>query len=379
MVWALSIETINSQLTAKFLGNDGSTSLGELALLAQTGIPSVECQQKKLIRDVDFSNWRLTTSTEYVQAFGIDLPPAEKSQHQIFEFDWCDTKFVVPALVLMRALFRPERHLLPTLFGIQGLDHSVFLDYATNPPEPIIHAHWGKNRFRCATAGIKAGLTWLTCFPSAGQMTDSIHQHALSGTIGLNLPSAKISGAVYGKKIDKTYFVSTMNVSAVTPTEAPYAFASEHPRQVQLMPSGKVFVSPVKVPSKPEGSIELDDTEWVAIQPILLEGLQLNRLKLDQRFLFDNILQKIHTNTGWKKIECKVGKWSNTQRAYEIWRKNGALVKAVNLLTTMRQPSATMVQSCNLGTSAELECNYQMSLVHSGAELQCHTNQPALH
>ena len=154
-------------------------------------------------------------------------------------------------------------------------------------------------------------------------------------------------------------------------------FAFEHHHQIHLMPQEKSFVSPCEVATKSDGGIELSDHEWAAVEPILLDGLRLTRIKLNQRFLFDNLLQKIHTKSSWKNLPCKIGKWNNTQRAYEIWRKNGALIKAVNLLNTMRQ-SATALSS-NLAASAELKCNFQMSSSLFGAELKCHTQPATLH
>lgn len=104
-----------------------------------------------------------------------------------------------------------------------------------------------------------------------------------------------------------------------------------------MITNSNKFDAPCEVHPRRDGETDLNDAEWEKIGPILLDGMRQSSIKLDQRLIFCDVLNKMHSNVPWRKLQCKVGSWPHAQRAYELWHKNGSLVLATELLAQMRK------------------------------------------
>lgn len=342
MEWASGIEGVGRKMVPIFLGMTGKTGGDEIWSVAEKGVPTTSKITSKRFEGVNFSSWKAADTNEYLRAFSFSEQPEENLRHRVFEFSWKRTRFLVPALLLMRALILPKKHLLPAMFGIQGLEQSFFLDFSQNPPRPTVHANWSgrEGRHRGLGNGSNASMQWLALFPSAYDMANSIHRHALNGWINLDLPHATINGRVHGKKVNGTYFVTDLSVSSLEAHEESFDFSGDVDKSFFLVPCNPKFMNEFALQPGTNGSMKLSSTEWEAVKPTLLQGLRHNSIKLDQKLLFEDVLLKIATDTPWRKLHCQVGKWVNTSQAYLVWKKNGSLYKAIELLNDLRKLTA---------------------------------------
>lgn len=132
MQWLSAVKSTNRGLIAT-LETEQGTQLAPLASLVSAGLPT-ERSSRNVI-DQRIADWREVDSTEYIQAFGMHCASADRSGHAIYAACHKDVRILIPALVIMRAFFRPTRYLLPQMFAPQALDHVRYLDCSYSPPQ----------------------------------------------------------------------------------------------------------------------------------------------------------------------------------------------------------------------------------------------------
>lgn len=333
MDWITGISVENKKLVAVTVDRAGSVGRRDLQELVTLGVPTSQALLRKDGVVTNFQDWQLIPAGDYLIAHDVPLCADAQSHHQVYEFQVRQTTFQVPALVLMRALFYPGKHLLANMFRPQGLDNLGFLD------EDNLHLLNGLVRSR-GTGGykwdndaVRARLRWMYVYPSAYRMAHSVHEHALSGAIGITLPEATIQGIVTGKKVGDTYYVTDLAVKKIEPQER----AFDHLQNISSNVISDVEVSSTltKVISESGHLCPLSDDEWHAIQPILVPR-SLHRCLLPQRDLLDAVLFKLQTGTPWRKLLCKSGTHENAAQAYRTWKERGTFGPAIEQLRIMR-------------------------------------------
>ena len=273
-------------------------------------------------------------------AEAVAVPSGVESRHQVFEFVAGSIRYVAPGLALMKALFQPENVLLPWMFGGQGIERACFINLSATPPEVRQQTHWSGKSHRGFSEGVQQRLLWMSCFPSARRMTGSVHGFALGGIIGTSLPSAEIYAAVHGVTKGQTCYVTRLNINRIKALEEAFEFLPEQSREFVLQPFVSEFKATCVVPLNQDGQIRLSAHEWELVAPVLLEKMNHRKLILDQRPIFEDILKKIHLKAGWKTLEYQLGTWAHASRAYNLWQRQGTLLKAIDLLTELRRTSS---------------------------------------
>jgi len=336
MDWVTGIDVENRKLVATTVGREGNLATRELQELATVGIPASPGMQTK--RDVitDFRDWQLVPATDYLAAHHIQLCTKAESHHHVFEFQVRHTKYQVPALVLMRAMFYPGKHLLAVMFRPQGLDNLGYLDGdSLHLVHGLVRAR-GTGAYKWDNNAVRSRLRWMYAFPSAYRMAHSVHDHAMAGIVGITLPAATIQAAVTGKKIGNTYYVTNIAIKKVEPQEQ--VFDHLHTASSKVIADRKCFrtlpnIAPGRLNFRP-----LSDEEWDAIQPILIPK-SIHRCTLPQRDLLDAVLFKLHTGTPWRKVLCKSGTHENAAQSYRAWKERGTFAPAIEQLRLMRSPA----------------------------------------
>jgi hypothetical protein len=335
MAWALGIGVSNGQLVAKFLREDGNIEYGSIEKFVTDGIPLRKALTFKQGVITSFATWRPVDPTEYLAAFGIVLPETANNTHMIFEFTVGQTRFVVPVLALMRALFRPNKFLLPSMFQPQPLDKACFVDYSAVAPQVVIDAHWARGG-SCLTPGIKRALAWMCSFHSAWEMANSIHLEALSGRLGLKLPAGLARMNLHGIKQGQTIFVCDATVANITPGEQPFPGMAVGAGTIHFHESSAGSKTDYVIPRLRDGGVELSDAEWNVVGPVLLAGMRMKKSTLNQRGIFDGILTKLALGIPWRDVSYTVGEWNNAWRAYRYWVKRGTFTQAIAVLGDLR-------------------------------------------
>lgn len=333
MEWVTGIEVENGKLVATFVDREGNVGTRELQELATLGVPTSPGLLRKDGITTNLQEWRMVPATEYLLAHNALSCAAAQSRHQVYEFQVRQTKFQVPALVLMRALFYPGKHLLAAMFRPQGLDNLGRLEGdSLHLLQGLVRAR-GTGGYKWDNQAVRSRLRWMYVYPSAYRMAHSVHEHAMHGHIGITLPATTIQAVVTGKKDGDTYYVTDMAIRKIEPHEQAFDHlqpASSEVVQDRERPSMLTNVASDSVYSSP-----LSDKEWDAIQPILVPN-SIHRCMLPQRDLLDAVLFKLQTGTPWRKLLCKSGTYENAAQAYRTWKQRGTFGPAIEMLQMMR-------------------------------------------
>ena len=246
------------------------------------------------------------------------------------------------ALVLIRALFCPNRPLLPYLYRLQSLEE-LCLFSGDSVESPIASlTSLGMAYFRRDRRQIARPLSWMYCFPSARRMWASVYHHGRDGRLGLQLPIAQASLLLKGFKHAHNVYVTGIHLDSVTALEEPFEFAPRHPRTTSYLVDSWVGR---RNRGRPQPTIalrgrlsKLSNHEWDAVKPILEETLTYQRLtSAAPRAMVDGVLQKLCHGTPWKDTRYPEGvTHAAASAALHRWRLDGRWTRIEEVLRKSR-------------------------------------------
>lgn len=332
MKWANGTSLVNNKLELELTNTTGevySTDIGEVLSLK---IPSNESRYKSRAQTTDFDSWSTNMEFhEYCDAFAIPHHSELSSRHQLYEFRIDTTRYVVPALVLMQAIFKPNNRLLPLLFRPDQLGSISYIKTSTAGASTVLCSPWS-NYNRINAELVSERLDWVNFYPSAKKMLHSVFQNALKGWLKLELPKAKIKMMCFGVRKDETLYVSGISIKELVPTEAPSVPVQQRYNEALENKKNSIDVSFLR-----PDNFRLSDYEWSEIEGNLLEkNKAITRHILNQKLIFEDILYRLITGTPWEKINYQTGNMLNATYAYGTWRKDGRLKAAIMKLRELR-------------------------------------------
>lgn len=344
MDWALGIVWRNNRIFGEFIDAAGKRELAEVDVMVSRGIPD-DTSFKSGRFDSNFSDWQEISADGYLTAFGLESASLVGKNHSVYYASAGKLKLTIPALVLMRALFRPNKFMLPRVFRPHFLNLCSHFDSSHESPRLLLDVPRGINGLGSKeSAEFEQAIAWMRCYPSAWNMAGSIHAHAREGEICMKLPIGKVRYSISGKRIDNIVYVTKMHILAITTDENPAFNCKQLDKIISFGKrriSGKNGMLPGthiswNVPRHSDGSTQLSNDEWRAVEPILHKKIR-GSTKHSQRELLNGILLKLSSGLPWRDIPCEVGNWSNVTEAYRRWNKQGELESALEQLKRMRQ------------------------------------------
>lgn len=339
MDWALGIAVESGRLVVEGIGRGGDLEIGDISDLGTHGLPACSILVKHR-GTVDFGSLVAGNADNYLRALALPVPESSTNRHIVLEGELDGVQVVIPALVLMRALFRPTRFLLPLMFRPQALDRVRFLDFTRSPTEVVVDASWN-GAYRTGDE-VQQCISWMTFFPSAIRFASSVHEFAMRGQIGMDMPHASARVTMDGLKVDGVLFVTEMRVISVRANEEPTLDATGCSREFVLRNvcrsgSKKAILTEIeKIPNGKSGDLDVSDSEWKSIEPTLLKGQRRLRETVNQRYLFDALLEKINVGTAWRTMVPKSGTSNNVRFAERSWRSRGTLLPSLEILRNLR-------------------------------------------
>lgn len=344
MDWAVGLAAKSGRLVAK-VTQEGAVDLVDLAALQDLGIPGDTSTRRGRVH-LNFSNWTRVEAVTYLEAFGLVDESAATSAHQVFSAMHKGCRLVVPALVWIRALFRPSEHLLPLVFGPHFLDRVSCICSEGTSSQVVLEANLASLTQRKRLSCAEQAVLWMRAHPSVASMVASVHRYAMEGVIGLDLPMGRAELAVRGKRIGKTLFVTDMSIQVTEAGEAPIPDLASAIGRYVLTGScaeneGNTSFKAADftgIPRHLDGSCDVTDEEWSAISGCLRTGKKAT--SLDQRAIFDGLLCKLSTGMAWKVVPYRAGNHLNAIHAFRNWAGRGVLQKVLEILREFRTPSA---------------------------------------
>jgi hypothetical protein len=343
MEWALGIGIEGRRFVAR-VARGGHVESVPLDDIWRRGLPAPGSTRRNR-ETLNFSHFEPADSSKYCAATGIDLPVGEPNQHQVFEVRVAKRTFVIPALVLMRALFRPTRYLLPTMFGPQALDRVGWVSQSAGGTSLFIDAPWGKASRAGRYSDSVGQLSWMFAHPSSRTMSDSVHTNALKGAIAMSLPDATCTGVFYSVGAGHKRYVTSCSLHKIQPVDLPIVQLTGLESTVTLVESpvlhhtGSCRAKPLamRIPARPDGSMALSEHEWTLIEPVLKQGRARDtESELSQRAILDGVLAKLANGTPWRSSRFAEGTWCNASFAYRTWSERGAFAEVLRVLEAVR-------------------------------------------
>ena len=304
--------------------------------------PALQGRKIKNKLEVDFSSFALTTATEYLIGTGV----SQAERHQVYAIRVENKTYLIPAIVLARAIFRPLKNIARYLLMPQGLELLCF-------PSPI-----DASRMQIVGNAINSRLKsmnsfqqpfhWFWHYPSARRLWGSVYRHAVDGRLGVDLPHGRISMTVHGIKSGDIFRVIELVVLRILTSENIKEGEGTSPRAVSfhdgqqhrlIVPTngGRGRALNLSITIKPRNEEwGTSDEEWANIADLLKSDRSSRKPTYSQRIIFDHILLKLGTGKIWDEFEFVHVKKSLVLWWFQIWLKDGRLMAAVDLLNFQR-------------------------------------------
>ncbi|WP_188569243.1 transposase [Undibacterium terreum] len=300
----------------------------------------------------NFSDWKKCRPTIYLAL--ADFPQGIDESHSVFEIESNGIRYLIPALVLMHAFFRPKHKVFPDLFSPAGLERLCipmkgvpsdveFLDMRLHSPTTA------DGRTRASpyyTEGHRRTLAWMWSFPSANKFWNSIFRHALCGLISADLPLGTLSAIFRGRRTRQYFLVTEIRLRRLATDECPFEFAANSltnfdlndvgPRLGSTECGGITLSSTINLHDN--GDWALTDNEWSDVSAIIESGKTHCRegSKFDLRPMIDALIRKIGCGIAWQKTSFPDNKLNLARFYYRKWLKDGRWDAIVNCLNKVR-------------------------------------------
>jgi hypothetical protein len=349
---ATSIKFKNKMAVA-LTSTGGSKSEIPAGELGARGLPGNSPHQTSCT--LDFRDFRNESFAEYIHAF--NQPIVKNINHSTWSVVHSGTRYVIPALALIRAFVRPNSILIPILFKPQSLDDICM--YSGHTADCFVRpvGDLGGRRIHLSQA-VSRPLSWFYCFPSARRSWASVYQSAKEGALHLELPEATATMQLRGVQAGATNYVTQIKVLSIEAHEQPFDFAAGHPSYIWKHRGRKRFNAKIPVENNYK---KLSQAEWDGLVSILASYRRTTRPDIDIRSLLDCILQRLSTNVSWKTAADMNGvTLDSATKAMERWQADGRIDRMRARLREMRDTEEANSKASRHGDTKEpLHIDYQ--------------------
>lgn len=336
MELAIGIDWEDGRARALLLDKEKKQTHHPCDYMVRHGLPLLN--RTRIQCTTDFARWTPASFVEFACAIGLDASVPER--HLTWQFMHADIRYVVPALVLIRAMFKPPSYVLPRLFRPQSLDDVC--NFSGEGPmgfiTPVTALGSVIHRMRRA---VMLPLSWFYCFPSARETWSSVFHLSCEGQIGLTLPQGELSLVIKGLSHAKNVYVTEAHIRQVNTAEEPFDFASTHTRTIYYL-SGESIGSkgkriPLRLIALRDGASSVSDEEWQEIRPMIDAGFRGKSGVPMQRATLDGVLSKFCFATTWQQTVYPPGvTMSGAVAAVHRWKRDGRWERIIEVLRRSR-------------------------------------------
>ena len=347
MEWAMGFTPTSYGKEVAFLGFDGSARRDGVASLLKTGVP-LAATSKRLVLECELSDLSIGGAAEYLEAFGMRFAAGQTNHHDVlFGKTRIGHPFQIPALVLMRAMFKPNQQVFPAMFTPANVDTLSFVDYGAAVPQVVIHDKTCRTKISIRARGTNQAeaLRWLQTSLSARRCAQGIHFRAMSGALGMEMPQGRAKIILHGLPTESCLFVTKavlMSCSiapedSITGREERFDFRANGNTQ-----SGAVGASAFafSIPVHRDGTTSVTDDEWHVLETLMEPPKRKWASLHSRRAMLDVILHKLDSRIPWHKAVAHGMTKSQITLTFRRWVLDGRMDRAIERLGYMRQVRA---------------------------------------
>lgn len=354
---AVGIVRVNGEFLAAFDHPDNAVRpLGELGA---KGLPKGTHQ---LRHTADLSKWQQADPATYAAGLGAHV---DNFRQLVWAVPAGRLMALVPALALMRALFRPHTYVLSEMFRPQALDSiSVVVDRIPRPRKP-----WPRARSSATSVAFTGLMSWLHSYPSARRCASSVYEYAKDGWLGLDLPEAELSLVLHGVQEGSSLYVTQVTATNVTAMEPPFDFAAGAPSCFQILPTNEAgrpknlmmganlnHLLPLR-----GAEATVSDDEWSKLAGIL-ESRRARRHST--REILDELLTYTCRGVPLAAWRDEPNRRRTVLRQLETWKRNGTWAEVAKVLCASRGELRPFVPAIRNRWESGRPCNLHLSGFH---------------
>lgn len=346
--WALCVGVADARLAVPVLLSDGQSDTVPLQALGERGLPTGGALCTRVV-DSDLASWDTVPESEFLTGFGLGQVGEDAGAgegHVVYAFAGGASRYLVPALALMRAFFRPTRFMLPDMFLAQALDHLCYPDALTEPHGLKVTAYWASSGRRERMTNAAATLAWLRSTPGTRALAASVHDNAMKGRLALALPHIVASVVPWGVEKGGTVYVTKLSLKSLRPADAPTPKGKELRRQQSFNLYGKGAASQsvaglgqrLRLEPRADGQTSLVDDEWAQVEPLLRGRVKRRLADVSLRDITETVLAKAALGYGakWQLVNRLGVQEPLLAYYYRKWATSGALEACVAKLNGIR-------------------------------------------
>jgi len=303
-----------------------------------------EGKHTKIRGNTSFADWR-ELSTEETDDLATELGfPTGCNGQSFYKFEVEDYRYIIPAGVLMCAMFRPFHGIARYLFAPQGLDNLCMPYGNCEKPELMFFVYLRRTTGiqEEKAEGILNTLSWMHCYPSARKMWNSVPEHARLGLLDVTLPTGTTQFVGNGQLLqDRTVLISEFRIQLLKTQEMPFKSFSMHTQTIEFERILHKLENPKQYPRQPkDNSISLRDGDWLLTDEewSVLENIVVRpgRGAKNARRLLNLVLQKLSQSLSWSEVSQE--KWDKSIASQFLSRikADGRWEQIISKLAEMR-------------------------------------------
>lgn len=343
---ASSIQWTFGQISVNLLDAAGNVKPYSIKSLTEIGIPTSSIQGNEVTLKLTnaVNTWRSVDPSRYLSAHGLNSVALDEFKHDVYSFTENGEDFLIPALVLIRALMLPRRYYFEDAFNHSFLERTVQIKSLNGEVDFELFGEKACYATVKSLAYTKGLFAWFVAYPSATHMVNSIHGNARKGKIGIDLPNATLSLVVYGTKVGTTTYVHKVRLCSVVPNETALFETVNQDFSIAITratPAHKCTdvraTESYTIPLRSDGSIEMTSDEWEMVkEEVGFSQSYLARFKYLPQDLLNSIFKKIHSGSSWRYANFEPADWRTAATVFQSMHKSGKFKAIIESLTPMR-------------------------------------------
>lgn len=210
MEWLTDLVTENGRMLARGVSKRGEVELYDPNHLDRRGAV-LKGLHVHLDAAIDFSKLKRVDATEALTFLKVAVPEPLANKHAVFLYNMSGRYILIPALVLMRAIFEHSGHFLGAMFEPKSLGRITKLG---NDGKLSFAKDWGQFLQFIDPQETHNLLEWMLTNEHGMAMVESIHTHATSGRIDVTPPPGFRKVRMRGFDTRKYVLVTQLRLTA---------------------------------------------------------------------------------------------------------------------------------------------------------------------